>query len=465
MVMKIPIVHFVSFSIIRLVESWSTIINLPHTHLKMTQTLTNLACSNWMWPNESSLEILDNELETIQNKLSTTRRVILESYIYDNSPLIEERMAQRRDRDAAIVSACTNLLPELDANTIDAIKSNAAFCILDSILPIPKGLLRPNQEHSLAKYVSAQIKRHSPASVHDIETKAVRDHCDATLDNNESWQEANQSTQQSITQVIERHLQNLTWSDHKPIRATLGTIRVAAWNIMERKPNGIHPVLPILTFVKGSKEERKNSVARLEHAILHHAAVVAHAHAVVQWTLEALKTHDAVCLSEVGAPVVNALQSTDLVVSISKPTQHQSLNPSRITKDGGACEGRTAVVARSGKLFPDIPVMVGTKVRFLACLQLNNVIIVSVHVPRRAGGDSRCPEAGGGLFAAREAVQTLSESLLAVGDWNGNVELIGGIRVGKPTTFADVVLHPESHGIDGALSLSSKDRVKVECYT
>jgi len=461
MLMKILIVPFLSFSIIRLVEIWSTI-NLPQT-LKMIKTPINLACSNWMWPNESSLEKMDNELGKIQNNLSTTRRVILDSY--DNSPLIEERMAQRRDRDAAIVSACTNLLPELDTSTIDAIKSNAAFTELDSILPIPKGLIRPNQEHSLAKYVSAQIKRHSPASVQDIETKAVRDHRDATLDNNVSWQQAHQSTQQSIAQIIERNLQNLVWSDHKPIRATLGTMRVAAWNILERKPNGVHPVLSILTFVKGSKEERKNSVARLQHTLLHPSAVVAHAHAVVQWTLEALKTHDAVCLSEVGAPVVTALQNTDLVVSISKPTQHHSLNPSRITKDGGACEGRTAVVARSGKIFPDIPVMVGTKVRSLACLRLNNVFIVSVHVPRRAGGNSRCPEAGGGLFAAREALQTMSESLLAVGDWNGNVELIGGIRVGKPTTFADVVLHPKSHGIDGALSLSSKDRVEVKYYT
>lgn len=460
--MKILIVvAFVSCSIIRYVESWSTI-TLSQT-LKMTKTSTNLACSNWMWPNESSLATLDNELRTIQNNLSTTRRVILESY--DNSLLIEERLEQRRDRDAVIVSACTNLLPELDANTIDSIKSNSAFTELDSILPIPKGLLRPNQEHSLAKYVSAQIKRHSPASVQDIETKAVQDHRDATLDNNESWQEAQQNTQQSITQVIERHLQNLVWSDHKPIRATLGTIRVAAWNILERQPNGIHPVLPILTFVKGSKEERKKSVARLENAMLHPSAVVAHAHAVVQWTLEALKTHDAVCLSEVGAPVVNALQNTNLVVSISKPTEHQSLNPSRISKDGGACEGRTAVVAHRGKIFPDIPVMVGTKIRSLACLRFKNVFIVSVHVPRRAGGNSRCPEAGGGLSAAREALQIFSESVLAVGDWNGNVELIGGIRVGKPTTFADVVLHPESHGIDGALSLSSKDRVKVEYYT
>lgn len=441
----------------------------------MTNTPTNnLACSNWMWPNEPSLETLDNELRTIQTNLSTTRRVILESC--DNSPLIEERIAQRRDRDTAIVSACTNLLPDLDANnTISSIQSNPRLAELDRILPLPKGLLRPNQEHSLEKYLSAQIIRHSPASVHDIETQAVRDHFDATLDtSNESYQEAHQNTQQSIAQVIERNVQNLVWSDHKPIRATLGSsIRVAAWNIMERKPNGIHPVLPILTFVKGSKEERRKSVARLEHAMLHPSAVVAHANAVVQWTLEALKTHDAVCLSEVGAPVVNALQNTDLVVSISKPTEHQSLNPSRITIDGGACEGRTAVVARSGKILPDIPVMVGTKVRSLACLQFKNIILVSVHVPRRAGGNSRCPEAGGGLFAAREALQkTLSCSsessrlLLGVGDWNGNVELIGGIRVGKPTTFADVVLHPESHGIDGALSLSSsEDRVKVEYYT
>ena len=427
----------------------------------------------WIWPNEASLKALDDELGAMQYDLSTTRCTLLASY--HNSPqeqrLIEERVALRRDRDAAIVSACTNLLLELDDDTnttIAAIQSHSAFLELDQILPIPTGLLRPNQEQSLGRYIAAQIQRHSPAAVQDIETKAVRDLCEATLDDaNGSWQTAQQNTQQLMAQTMDRHVPNLLWSDHKPIRATMGTLRVAAWNIMERKSNGIHPVLPILTFIQGSKEERRTSVARLEQALLHPAAVAAHADAIVEWTRDALTTHDVVCLSEVGAPVAHAFENiTDLVVSISKPTEHRSSNPSRIAKSGGACEGRTVVVARNGQVVPDIPVVVGTKVRYFACLQFENVTIVSVHVPRKAGGASRCPRAGGGVLAAHDALQTLPGRVLAVGDWNGNVELIGGIRVGKPTTFADVVRYPESSGIDGALSLSSKDAaVKVEYCT
>jgi hypothetical protein len=231
----------------------------------------------------------------------------------------------------------------------------------------------------------------------------------------------------------------------------------------------------------------KNTTACLQRALLDTTAIQAHAEAVVRWAFCNLHTNihastiNAVCLLEVGAPVVDALQraiaclSEAPVMSISAPTEHLTKYPQTAATE--ACEGRTVVLAPAGsRILPDVRVRVGDKVRHLACVRLvrekgeADVAVVAVHVPRMAGCKSRCPRAGGGLVLAGRALRDLQADcglpVLGIGDWNGNVALVppalqdeatAGVAVaarpGRPTTFADVVQHPESNGIDGALAL------------
>ena len=74
--------------------------------------------------------------------------------------------------------------------------------------------------------------------------------------------------------------------------------------------DGVHPFLNELPFLKSYK--KRHGSAGLQAALLDPAAISAHAAAVEGFVLHTLERADAVCLAEVGAPVVAALQVSNI---------------------------------------------------------------------------------------------------------------------------------------------------------
>jgi len=484
-----------------------------------------------MWPNESLLESLITDLKLTEQSVEDYRRNLLESR-YDSSyeqALVDKCLEQRSERDALVVEACTKLLAALEASSCDApdaIKTLPEFETLNSLLPVPNGVLKPvrNQPRHLllTNFLTAQRQRHEPLMARATVIKAVRAQHQKNVEESDELRAAREAALVNKQEIVARNVERLVWSDHVPILALLqsrrasennaknfdsnfesvDSVAVLGWNVLERKSNGIKPVLPLFSFwsnrtnnqspaKKMSFKLPKNTTACLQQALLNSAAIQAHAKAVARWALSNLRSTNnnapnvnAVCLSEVGAPVVNALRQAIAsiaeapVMSVSAPTEHLTAHPQTAAIE--ACEARTVVLAPAdSQTLPDVRVQVGNKVRHLACVQLRregktDVVVVAVHVPRMAGCDSRCPRAGGGLSLAGQALRDLQSEcglpVLGVGDWNGNVALVPpglqdeapagravAAKPGKPTTFADTVIHPESNGIDGALALFEHD--------
>lgn len=502
--------------------------------------------SSWLWPDAILLEALHKELGAIEDGLVTARHAALESQHGSAEELaeVEKRVQQRASSDGEVCTALAAMSRELsdevdEANsaTVAAIRKSKAFADLDRVLPVPPGVLKDRA--LLTKFVAAQQQRRTTEAVRAAELKAVRKEQEADVDLCPSMVRARSAADAATAAAIEARKKALIWSDHRPIRSILRLgdqeeQQVLAWNVLERRLDGIRPVLPVLPFYCRTGEEKKctkskkNETANLQRAMLDCCVVEAHAEAVAAWAMSGLLERGAaaVCLSEVGAPVVAALKraqekhalrgTAPPVMSVSAPTSSSSSSAGGDSSvKGHSLEARTIVLAREGsEPQEDVHVEVGGKTRHFACMRLRaprtqpwksrdagavarvtcgaeaseeedgaasqmgvaeDLAVVAVHVLRRPSSDSRCPQAGGGLAAAGEALRELRDrlkcSVLAVGDWNGNVmtlpaTLEGGDGQGgktdcayasalpnTPTTYADAVDYPQSKGIDGAFVL------------
>jgi hypothetical protein len=191
---------------------------------------------------------------------------------------------------------------------------------------------------------------------------------------------------------------------------------------------------------------------------------------VASFVFLALERADAVCLAEVGAPVIAALKRGLDRGSSTSTSDAPVLAVSAATKNAqpgqaGACEARTAVVARMGKQEPDVRVSVGGKARNFAVVRVApGLAIVAVHLMHSSSAKNRARLAAGEALLDMQA--RLGGCVLAAGDWNfelsldklgvathGSLDSLCGLP-GAPTTYADEVTNPTSRGIDGALVLS-----------
>ena len=152
---------------------------------------------------------------------------------------------------------------------------------------------------------------------------------------------------------------------------------------------------------------------------------------------------------------------------------------SKSANRGGACEARTAVVARSGTPGEDLVVEVEGKVRRYAVLKVRpQLAVVAIHVMRNDGSEQPKIATGHALQALQAPTGQLGKdwTVFAAGDWNFSRQLLQPERLGLatsgasyqvlsalpgvPTTLADQLKWVDgdrstwSDGIDGALVLA-----------
>ena len=450
----------------------------------------------WQRPDADALERLHHELAAIEGQVGAAREAALAAAHGSPEEVAElERQVQpRAGRDAEICAACAAFERALQEGQ----ELEQALAALDAVVPVPQGV-RSKPEH-LAKFAAARGQRHQPAAVRKSILSKIRaeqrrlaeqpqvDGAEAAEllqpATRDMLREAQATAEKDWRAAVDRGRGLLLWSDHSPIKAVLAprpdggegqgpAVRVIAWNVLERQPDGVKPVVPFLPFLQRLK--KKGASALLERAMLDPAMVAAHAEAVTDFVLRSLEQGvcDAFCLAEVGAPLIAALQRSGAVVAVSAKTKSKSANRS------GACEARTAVVARSGTPGEDLVVEVEGKVRRYAVLKVRpRLAVVAIHVMRNDGSEQPKIATGHALQALQAPTGQLGKdwTVVAAGDWNFSRQLLQPERLGLatsgasyqvlsalpgvPTTLADQLKWVDgdrstwSDGIDGALVLA-----------
>ena len=449
----------------------------------------------WQRPDAAALERLHHELAAIEGQVGVAREAALAAAHGSPEELaaVERQVQPRAARDAEICAACAAFERALQEGQ----ELEQALAALDAVVPVPQGV-RQKPEH-LAKFAAARGQRHQPAAVRKSILSKIRAEQrrlaeQPQVDGAEAAEFLQPGTRDMLLAAqatadedwraaVDRGRGLLLWSDHSPIKAVLAqrpdggeaqgpAVRVIAWNVLERQPDGVKPVVPFLPFLQRLK---KGASAVLERAMLDPAMVAAHAEAVTAFVLRCLEQGvcDAFCLAEVGAPLIAALQQKGAVVAVSAKTKSKSTNRS------GACEARTAVVARSGTQGEDLVVEVEGKVRRYAVLKLRSgLAVVAIHVMRNDGSEQPKVATGHALQALQAPTGQLGKdwTVVAAGDWNFSRQLLQPERLGLatsgacyqvlsalpgvPTTLADQLKWVDgdrstwSSGIDGALVLA-----------
>lgn len=467
---------------------------------------------------ESKLEHLYGTFEKIARGLQDARRSALEARhgTIAEASAVEQTVAATQESDFLIVGACEALLRVIeeheeslaskatpDVDIVGVLQTTHEFLDLNALVPkgIPRSMLSAGSDLvKLKAYVEAKRRRHSLEEVRDRALRHVRADYEGKLHLIERVVEAEGAAEHEWLEHVNGALSALTFSDHLPIlvryshRDLPQELRIVSWNVLERQPDGVNPVLDWLPFV----QKKSQAAEMMKKAVLHEAAVVAHANMIVNFVLPILTRNSendeqvhAVCLEEVGQPVLEALRSkietTDLVIAVSRVGSGVS------QRMGVGCEARTVIIARGvAEPIPDTEspeVVIGDKSRSFAAMRLStpfeDVMIVAVHAFH--GKKDAIIKAAGVVKDFHERTKEAygrNPILIAAGDWNGDVRIAldswqasdtsaldldpiimqAGV-VGAPTTIVDIREFPESPGIDAALMLGPSGGVlSVELF-
>ena len=460
------------------------------------RVVTDVACEplpeTWQRPDLAGLERLHHELVGIDARFVDAREAALAAA--HDSPeelaVLEQQALRRAEQDEQICAACASFESALREGQPE----EHALAALDAVVAVPQGVR--NKPQHLLGFAAARRQRHQPAAVRKAilskiraeqrhlaeQPQAVGAERQLLPGTRERLRAAQAQADKEWHAAVDRGRHLLLWSDHRAIHVELAAkskvkVIVRAWNVLERQPDGVKPVVHYLPFLQNLKKMKKKtkmgSSAVLEQAMLDPTTVEAHAKAVATFVLRTLKQGqcDAFCLAEVGAPLITALrcgaQASGAVVAISNGMKSKSTN------QAGACEARTAVVACSGTQEEDLVVEVEGKVRRYAALKVRpGLVVVAVHVMRNDCSEEPKTKTGEVLQALKAKLDQTQPvdggwTVLAAGDWNFSWELlepaklgiapVGSTQVlsalpGEPTTLGDHELHKK--GIDGTLVLS-----------
>ncbi|KAL1530813.1 hypothetical protein AB1Y20_001709 [Prymnesium parvum] len=263
------------------------------------------------------------------------------------------RLAERSDRSTVRLHEISAELADVAgrSDSVTALCGNPLFAEFATLVTIPPGLLKPDSLASLERFIRAAPKTHAKRVEQEERQAALK---------SEEMRGRLAAADAAVRQLVHANRVWLAASDHLPIRATLQgggacgwSFRVVSHNVQELVSDGVNRYVSALPFLAISAEGRRRRTTLVDailsdsvrHAQCQVVGRLIEDHLVPDGRGEPSMRCDAVCLQEVGTPMLDFLSDLCARRGLKLHASGPATTGAASAKREGACMAMTCVVS------------------------------------------------------------------------------------------------------------------------